>query len=81
MSGPEFEVVCLVESEAGEVTDLPPEAIAHLRALGDSLTMAGGDGLFKIHLHCDDTDAAIAVCEGLGRVIERTVERLLPGMA
>jgi DAK2 domain fusion protein YloV len=61
--GPAFEVIYLLE--AG------PDAIAPLRdrldALGDSLVVVGGDGLWNVHVHVDDVGAAIEAGIEAGR--------------
>ena len=53
--GPAYEVMYLL--------DAPAEPIAALRetlgALGDSLLVVGGDGLWNVHVHVDDVGAAI----------------------
>ena len=81
MKNPQFEVVCLLEADADEADELASEPLARLKGLGDSLVIAGGDGLFKVHIHCDDTDAAIAICGEIGQVVDSQVERLMPGQA
>ncbi|MFG1809814.1 DAK2 domain-containing protein [Streptomyces sp. NPDC049040] len=61
--GPAFEVIYLLESA--------PEAIAPLRArldaLGDSLVVVGGDGLWNVHVHVDDVGAAVEAGIEAGR--------------
>ncbi|MFJ5778099.1 DAK2 domain-containing protein [Streptomyces sp. NPDC093094] len=61
--GPAFEVIYLLE--AGD------EAVARLRhrldALGDSLVVVGGDGLWNIHVHVDDAGAAVEAGVEAGR--------------
>ena len=73
---PEYEVICLVESEADEVDQLPSEPIQKPHTVGDSLVIAGGDGLFKIHIHCDDTAAVMDTCRGLGTIVDQQITRL-----
>ncbi|MEU2248611.1 DAK2 domain-containing protein [Streptomyces sp. NPDC019224] len=62
-SGPAFEVIYLLE--AGD------EAVARLRArldaLGDSLVVVGGDGLWNVHVHVDDAGAAVEAGVEAGR--------------
>ncbi|WP_344334122.1 DAK2 domain-containing protein, partial [Kitasatospora putterlickiae] len=52
---PAFEVIYLL--------DAPDEALPALRerlgALGDSLVVGGGDGLWNVHVHVDDAGAAV----------------------
>ncbi|MFI8002714.1 DAK2 domain-containing protein [Streptomyces sp. NPDC086010] len=61
--GPAFEVIYLLEA-----TD---EAVAGLRtrldALGDSLVVVGGDGLWNVHVHVDDAGAAVEAGVEAGR--------------
>ncbi|NYE34952.1 hypothetical protein F4692_000056 [Nocardioides cavernae] len=61
--GPGYEVMYLLD--AGE------DAIAGLRAslaaLGDSLVVVGGDGLWNVHVHVDDVGAAIEAGITAGR--------------
>ncbi|MEV6314551.1 DAK2 domain-containing protein [Streptomyces sp. NPDC051776] len=62
-SGPAYEVIYLLEA-----TD---EAVAVLRsrldALGDSLVVVGGDGLWNVHVHVDDAGAAVEAGVDAGR--------------
>ncbi|MEE1941877.1 dihydroxyacetone kinase, partial [Streptomyces sp. TRM 70361] len=61
--GPAYEVIYLLE--AGD------EAVAALRsrldALGDSLVVVGGDGLWNVHVHVDDPGAAVEAGIEAGR--------------
>ncbi|MFE5245009.1 MULTISPECIES: DAK2 domain-containing protein [unclassified Streptomyces] len=61
--GPAFEVIYLLEA--------PDEAVARLRsrldALGDSLVVVGGDGLWNVHVHVDDAGAAVEAGVEAGR--------------
>ncbi|PZT76946.1 MULTISPECIES: DAK2 domain-containing protein [unclassified Streptomyces] len=61
--GPAFEVIYLLE--AGD------EAVDRLRrrldALGDSLVVVGGDGLWNVHVHVDDAGAAVEAGVEAGR--------------
>ncbi|MEV7436186.1 DAK2 domain-containing protein [Streptomyces griseoviridis] len=60
---PAFEVIYLLE--AGD------RAVARLRtrldALGDSLVVVGGDGLWNVHVHVDDAGAAVEAGVEAGR--------------
>ncbi|MBN3930889.1 DAK2 domain-containing protein [Streptomyces verrucosisporus] len=62
-TGPACEVVYLLE--AGD------DAVAALRtrldALGDSLVVVGGDGLWNVHVHVDDAGAAVEAGIEAGR--------------
>ncbi|MFI2778984.1 DAK2 domain-containing protein [Streptomyces sp. ALB3] len=61
--GPAFEVIYLLEA--------PDEAVARLRsrldALGESLVVVGGDGLWNVHVHADDAGAAVEAGVEAGR--------------
>jgi DAK2 domain fusion protein YloV len=61
--GPAFEVIYLLEAE--------DRAVARLRerldALGDSLVVVGGDGLWNVHVHVDDAGAAVEAGIEAGR--------------
>jgi DAK2 domain fusion protein YloV len=62
--GPAFEVIFLLEA-AG---DAPVARLrARLDALGDSLVVVGGDGLWHVHVHVDDVGAAIEAGIEAGR--------------
>ncbi|MBB1254122.1 DAK2 domain-containing protein [Streptomyces sp. OF3] len=61
--GPAYEVIYLL--------DATEEAVARLRgrldALGDSLVVVGGDGLWNVHVHVDDAGAAVEAGVEAGR--------------
>ncbi|MET8171106.1 DAK2 domain-containing protein [Streptomyces clavifer] len=61
--GPAFEVIYLLEAR--------DEAVGRLRsrldALGDSLVVVGGDGLWNVHVHVDDAGAAVEAGVEAGR--------------
>ncbi|MFG2297297.1 DAK2 domain-containing protein [Streptomyces sp. NPDC048603] len=61
--GPGYEVIYLL--------DASDEAVAGLRerldALGDSLVVVGGDGLWNVHVHVDDPGAAVEAGVVAGR--------------
>ncbi|MFJ4619372.1 DAK2 domain-containing protein [Streptomyces sp. NPDC088812] len=61
--GPAFEVIYLLEA--------PDAAVDRLRerldALGDSLVVVGGDGLWNVHVHVDDAGAAVEAGVEAGR--------------
>ncbi|WP_369225842.1 DAK2 domain-containing protein [Streptomyces sp. R39] len=61
--GPAFEVVYLLEAEDAAVDRLR----ARLDALGDSLVVVGGDGLWNVHVHVDDAGAAVEAGVEAGR--------------
>ncbi|MEU7241481.1 DAK2 domain-containing protein [Streptomyces sparsogenes] len=61
--GPAFEVIYLLEAEETAVARLRER----LDALGDSLVVAGGDGLWNVHVHVDDAGAAVEAGIEAGR--------------
>ncbi|MER6164767.1 DAK2 domain-containing protein [Streptomyces violaceorubidus] len=60
---PAFEVIYLLEAEDAAVARLRPR----LDALGDSLVVVGGDGLWNVHVHVDDAGAAVEAGVEAGR--------------
>ncbi|MET9761700.1 DAK2 domain-containing protein [Streptomyces sp. NPDC006372] len=61
--GPAFEVIYLLDAEDAAVTRLRER----LDALGDSLVVVGGDGLWNVHVHVDDAGAAVEAGIEAGR--------------
>ncbi|MFH8803776.1 DAK2 domain-containing protein [Streptomyces sp. NPDC017936] len=61
--GPAFEVIYLLEAEKTAVDRLRER----LDALGDSLVVVGGDGLWNVHVHVDDAGAAVEAGVEAGR--------------
>ncbi|MFE2906920.1 dihydroxyacetone kinase, partial [Streptomyces olivaceus] len=61
--GPAFEVIYLLEAEDAAVARLRQR----LDALGDSLVVVGGDGLWNVHVHVDDAGAAVEAGVEAGR--------------
>jgi dihydroxyacetone kinase-like predicted kinase len=61
--GPAFEVIYLLEAEDAAVARLR----RRLDALGDSLVVVGGDGLWNVHVHVDDAGAAVEAGIEAGR--------------
>ncbi len=53
--GPAYEVMYLLDA----VDEVVPGLRRSLQALGDSLVVVGGDGLWNVHVHVDDVGAAI----------------------
>jgi DAK2 domain fusion protein YloV len=53
--GPAYEVMYLLEAPDEHVLPLRDD----LAALGDSLLVVGGDGLWNVHVHVDDVGAAV----------------------
>ena len=62
-AGPSFEVMYLLHTQDSEVPALKTD----LAALGDSLVVVGGDGLWNVHVHTDDVGAAIEAALAIGR--------------
>lgn len=61
--GPGYEVMYLLEAEDAAVEALRRE----LDALGDSLVVVGGEGLWNVHVHVDDAGAAVEAGMRAGR--------------
>ncbi|MFE7765657.1 DAK2 domain-containing protein [Streptomyces sp. NPDC057438] len=61
--GPAFEVIYLLEAQDAAVARLR----SRLDALGDSLVVVGGDGLWNVHVHVDDAGAAVEAGVEAGR--------------
>jgi DAK2 domain fusion protein YloV len=61
--GPAYEVMYLLEATDEHI----PELRSALGALGDSLVVVGGDGLWNVHVHVDDVGAAIEAGIEAGR--------------
>jgi len=61
--GPAFEVIYLLEADDVAVARLRQR----LDALGDSLVVVGGDGLWNVHVHVDDAGAAVEAGVEAGR--------------
>ncbi len=61
--GPGYEVMYLLDA----VDDRIPDLRRSLAALGDSLVVVGGEGLWNVHVHVDDVGAAIEAGIAAGR--------------
>ena len=61
--GPAYEVMYLLDATDDAVAPLR----ARLAALGDSLVVVGGEGLWNVHVHVDDVGAAIEAGIEAGR--------------
>lgn len=53
--GPAYEVMYLLDADDEQI----PALRNRLNALGDSLVVVGGEGLWNVHVHVDDVGAAI----------------------
>lgn len=74
--GPEYEVMYLLADSTTEEVDV---LRARLVALGESVLVVGGDGVWNIHAHVDDVGAAIEAGIEAGRPHRVRVTRLLAG--
>ncbi|RAJ71970.1 hypothetical protein K377_07558 [Streptomyces sp. PsTaAH-137] len=63
VTGPAFEVIYLLEADDRAVARLR----TRLDALGDSLVVVGGEGLWNVHVHVDDAGAAVEAGVEAGR--------------
>ncbi|MET7282982.1 DAK2 domain-containing protein [Kribbella sp. NPDC005582] len=61
--GPAYEVMYLLDAADEAVADFRRQ----LAALGDSVVVVGGDGLWNVHVHADDVGAAIELGIAIGR--------------
>ncbi len=61
--GPSYEVMYLLDAD----DDALPMLRETLAALGDSLVVVGGDGLWNVHVHVDDVGAAVEAGIAAGR--------------
>ena len=73
--GPAYEVMFLLDAP----DDVVPVLREQLSALGDSLVVVGGDGLWNIHVHVDDAGAAIEAGLAAGRPHRIRVQWLREG--
>ena len=69
-----FEVMYLLDAGDAQVRTLRRD----LDAMGDSLVVVGGDGLWNVHVHVDDAGAAVEAGIKAGRPHRIRVTQLLP---
>ena len=62
-TGPDFEVMYLLDADDDAVAALRTRLAAH----GDSLVVVGGGGLWHVHVHCDDPGLAVELGIDAGR--------------
>jgi uncharacterized protein len=72
--GPAYEVMFLLQAEDAAV----PVLKAELDALGDSLVVVGGDGLWNVHVHVDDAGAAVEAAMRAGHPYRLRITHLEP---
>lgn len=75
--GGAYEVMYLLDADDAAVTALRER----LDALGDSLVVGGGDGLWSVHVHVDDAGAAVEAGVAAGRPHRIRVTHLAQGPA
>jgi DAK2 domain fusion protein YloV len=61
--GPAYEVMYLLDAEEESI----PGLRKRLQALGDSLVVVGGEGLWNVHVHVDDVGSAVEAGIDAGR--------------
>ena len=67
LAGPSYEVMFLLETDP-EVGPVPVDKLKpRLAALGDSLVVVGGSGLWQVHVHVHDPGAAVEAAMEFGR--------------
>ncbi|EST39191.1 hypothetical protein N566_03295, partial [Streptomycetaceae bacterium MP113-05] len=74
-TGPAYEVMYLLDADEPAVHALRDT----LDALGDSLVVIGGDGLWNVHVHVDDAGAAVEAGIAVGRPHRVRIAHLLSG--
>ncbi|WP_030220590.1 DAK2 domain-containing protein [Streptomyces bikiniensis] len=75
--GPAYEVVYLLEAGDAAVELLR----SRLDALGESLVVVGGDGLWNVHVHVDDAGAAVEAGVEAGRPHRIRITHFAPDAA
>ncbi len=73
--GPGYEVIYLLDADDAVI----PRLRQRLAALGDSLVVVGGDGLWNVHVHVDDVGAAFEAGVEAGRPHRVRVTRFADG--
>ncbi|MGW6129676.1 DAK2 domain-containing protein [Cellulomonas sp. NPDC055163] len=71
------------EPVAVRAPDLAPELSARMQALGDSVAVVGGEGLWHVHVHTDDPGAAVSGAALGARdqvVVRLLVDRAVTGL-
>lgn len=71
------------EPAADPAADLAPGLSARMQALGDSVAVVGGEGLWHVHVHTDDPGAAVAGAALGARdqvVVRLLVDRAVTGL-
>ncbi|MBM3692228.1 MAG: DAK2 domain-containing protein [Actinobacteria bacterium] len=65
--GPRYEVMFLLACDAPDAADRVAALRAAWDALGDSIVVVGGDGVWNCHVHTDDIGAAVEAGIAAGR--------------
>lgn len=65
--GPSYEVMFLLDTDLDAGSSPPNGLRARLAALGDSLVIVGGAGLWQVHVHVHDPGAAVETAMEFGR--------------
>jgi dihydroxyacetone kinase-like predicted kinase len=73
-----YEVQYLLREATDQAVELLRDRLA---ALGDSLVVVGGDGLFNVHVHVNDVGAAVEAGVEAGRPFRITVTRFVDQVA
>lgn len=60
----EFEVMYVVESALDDDSDVAGALRTSLEAVGESVVVVGGNGLWQVHVHTDDPAAALSAAGG-----------------
>ncbi|MCO5995352.1 DAK2 domain-containing protein [Actinoallomurus rhizosphaericola] len=72
LAGHRYEVMYLIDADDGAV----PGLRAELRRIGDCVVVAGGDGVWTVHVHADDAGPVVAAGMRAGRPRDVTVTPL-----
>jgi glycerol-3-phosphate acyltransferase PlsY len=71
--GGRYEVICMLAAGADEAAALRRRWLA----VGDTVAIAGGDNIWRCHVHTDDVDAALAAARELGSVSDVEITDLV----
>jgi DAK2 domain fusion protein YloV len=65
--GPAYEVMFLLETDPGQEVEAIRRLRSALAALGESLVVVGGGGVWQVHVHADDPGAVVEAAIDAGR--------------